>query len=206
MWTLTSEAHTGNTAATPGRPSPSGPGRREALDCACAPAGRRGHPCGAAARVVRVPMTVLGRVWSRGLRHPVAHRTRSGGARLEPFRWRRALFLGLVSSAASLAAPVVETFVSVWLQAGIRSGTRRPAGTSRLADVRSRRACPPREPSSGSSPRRRGTHGACTRARFLAVCLSASCGDLRAVAPPSAVGRWWDAGAAICTRAQEHHA
>ena len=59
---------------------------------------------------------------------------------MESFRWRRALFLGLVSSAASLAAPVVETFVSVWLQAGIRSGTRRPAGTSRLADVRSRRA------------------------------------------------------------------
>ena len=37
---------------------------------------------------------------------------------MEPFRWRRALFLGLVSSAASLAAPVVETFVPVWLQAG----------------------------------------------------------------------------------------
>jgi hypothetical protein len=37
---------------------------------------------------------------------------------MEPFRWRRALFLGLVSSAASLAALVLETFVPVWLQAG----------------------------------------------------------------------------------------
>jgi hypothetical protein len=37
---------------------------------------------------------------------------------MEPFRWRRALFLGLVSSAASLAAPVLETFVPVLLQAG----------------------------------------------------------------------------------------
>jgi hypothetical protein len=37
---------------------------------------------------------------------------------MEPCRWRRALFLGLASSAASLAAPVVETFVPVWLQVG----------------------------------------------------------------------------------------
>src|SRR5215831_16479309 len=39
-------------------------------------------------------------------------------ARMEPFRWRRALFLGLVSYAASLAAPVFDTFVPVLLQAG----------------------------------------------------------------------------------------
>ena len=37
---------------------------------------------------------------------------------MEPFRWRRALFLGLVSSAASLAGLVVDTFVPVLLQAG----------------------------------------------------------------------------------------
>ena len=37
---------------------------------------------------------------------------------MEPFHWRRALFLGLVSSAASLAAPVFDTFVPVLLQAG----------------------------------------------------------------------------------------
>ena len=37
---------------------------------------------------------------------------------MEPFRWRRALFLGLVSSAASLAGLVVDTFVPVVLQAG----------------------------------------------------------------------------------------
>jgi hypothetical protein len=37
---------------------------------------------------------------------------------MEPFRWRRALFLGLVSYAASLAAPVFDTFVPVLLQAG----------------------------------------------------------------------------------------
>src|SRR5499427_4470092 len=42
----------------------------------------------------------------------------SSNARMEPFRWRRALFLGLVSSAASLAAPVFDTFVPVLLQAG----------------------------------------------------------------------------------------
>jgi hypothetical protein len=51
-----------------------------------------------------------------------------------------------------------------------------------------------------------GTHGSCAPARFLAVCLSASCGHLCAVAQPSKVRRWWDAGAAVCTRAQEHHA
>jgi maltose/moltooligosaccharide transporter len=37
---------------------------------------------------------------------------------MEPFRWRRAFFLGLVSSAASLAGLVVDTFVPVVLQAG----------------------------------------------------------------------------------------
>ena len=37
---------------------------------------------------------------------------------MEPFRWRRALFLGLVSSAASLAGLVFDTFVPVLLQAG----------------------------------------------------------------------------------------
>jgi maltose/moltooligosaccharide transporter len=37
---------------------------------------------------------------------------------MEPFRWRRAFFLGLVSSAASLAGLVVDTFVPVLLQAG----------------------------------------------------------------------------------------
>ena len=37
---------------------------------------------------------------------------------MEPFRWRRALFLGLVSYAASLARPVFDTFVPVLLQAG----------------------------------------------------------------------------------------
>jgi len=37
---------------------------------------------------------------------------------MEPFRWRRALFLGLVSYAASLASPVFDTFVPVLLQAG----------------------------------------------------------------------------------------
>ena len=37
---------------------------------------------------------------------------------MEPFRWRRALFLGLVSYAASLAGLVYDTFVPVLLQAG----------------------------------------------------------------------------------------
>ena len=37
---------------------------------------------------------------------------------MESFRWWRALFLGLVSSAASLAGLVVDTFVPVVLQAG----------------------------------------------------------------------------------------
>jgi maltose/moltooligosaccharide transporter len=37
---------------------------------------------------------------------------------MEPFRWRRAFFLGLVSSAASLAGLVFDTFVPVLLQAG----------------------------------------------------------------------------------------
>jgi Na+/melibiose symporter-like transporter len=37
---------------------------------------------------------------------------------MEPFRWRRALFLGLVSSATSLAGLVIDTFVPVLLQAG----------------------------------------------------------------------------------------
>jgi hypothetical protein len=51
-------------------------------------------------------------------RHPMANMTGSGGARMEPFCWSRALFLGLVSYAASLAAPVFDTFVPVLLQAG----------------------------------------------------------------------------------------
>jgi Na+/melibiose symporter-like transporter len=37
---------------------------------------------------------------------------------MEPFRWRRAFFLGLVSYAASVAALVFDTFVPVLLQAG----------------------------------------------------------------------------------------
>jgi hypothetical protein len=37
---------------------------------------------------------------------------------MEPFRWRRAFFLGLVSCAASLAGLVFDTFVPVLLQAG----------------------------------------------------------------------------------------
>ena len=37
---------------------------------------------------------------------------------MEPFRWRCALFLGLVSYAASLAGLVFDTFVPVLLQAG----------------------------------------------------------------------------------------
>jgi maltose/moltooligosaccharide transporter len=37
---------------------------------------------------------------------------------MEPFRWRRALFLGFVSYAASLAGLVFDTFVPVLLQAG----------------------------------------------------------------------------------------
>src|SRR5262249_3797038 len=39
-------------------------------------------------------------------------------APMEPFRWRRAFFLGLVSYAASLAGLVFDTFVPVLLQAG----------------------------------------------------------------------------------------
>ena len=37
---------------------------------------------------------------------------------MEPFRWRRAMFLGLVSYAASLSGLVFDTFVPVILQAG----------------------------------------------------------------------------------------
>jgi hypothetical protein len=44
--------------------------------------------------------------------------TGRGGSRKESFRWRRALFLGVVSYAASLAELVVDTFVPVLLQAG----------------------------------------------------------------------------------------
>src|SRR5215475_2134937 len=54
----------------------------------------------------------------RPLVHPVTSRRRSGQSRMEPFRWRRALFLGLVSYAASLAGLVFDTFVPVLLQAG----------------------------------------------------------------------------------------
>src|SRR5215468_4177008 len=44
--------------------------------------------------------------------------TGSGRSRMEPFRWRRAFFLGLVSYAASLSGLVFDTFVPVLLQAG----------------------------------------------------------------------------------------
>ena len=37
---------------------------------------------------------------------------------MEPFRWRRAVFLGLVSYAAPLSGLVFDTFVPVLLQAG----------------------------------------------------------------------------------------
>jgi maltose/moltooligosaccharide transporter len=37
---------------------------------------------------------------------------------MEPFRWRRAFFLGMVIYAASIMAPVFDTFVPVLLQAG----------------------------------------------------------------------------------------
>src|SRR5215510_2331384 len=42
----------------------------------------------------------------------------SGRSRMEPFRWRRAVFIGLVSYAASLSGLVFDTFVPVLLQAG----------------------------------------------------------------------------------------
>ena len=54
----------------------------------------------------------------RPLVHLVANMTGSGDSRMEPFRWRRALFLGLVAYAASLAGLVFDTFVPVLLQAG----------------------------------------------------------------------------------------
>src|SRR5215510_2410723 len=62
--------------------------------------------------------TVLGRVWSIGIRHSGGSMAGSGGTPMEPFRWRRAFFLGLVSYAASLAGLVFDTFVPVLLQAG----------------------------------------------------------------------------------------
>lgn len=37
---------------------------------------------------------------------------------MSPLRWRYAFFIGLISYAASLAAPIVDTFVPVLLQAG----------------------------------------------------------------------------------------
>ena len=37
---------------------------------------------------------------------------------MPPFRWRYAFFIGLISYAASLAAPIFDTFVPVFLQAG----------------------------------------------------------------------------------------
>src|SRR5262245_53891509 len=67
---------------------------------------------------MRVPHTVSGCVWRPGTRHLGANMTGSGGAHMEPFRWRHALFLGLVSYAASLAGLVFDTFVPVLLQAG----------------------------------------------------------------------------------------
>jgi maltose/moltooligosaccharide transporter len=44
--------------------------------------------------------------------------TGSARARMAPFRWRYAFFLGLVSSAASMVGLVYDTFVPVLLQAG----------------------------------------------------------------------------------------
>src|SRR2546429_6192882 len=41
----------------------------------------------------------------------VANMTGSGGSCMEPFRWRRAFFLGLVSYAASLAGLVFDPIV-----------------------------------------------------------------------------------------------
>ena len=57
---------------------------------------------------------------------------------MESCRWRRALFLGLVSSAASLAAPVLDTFVPVLLQVGLplwhnTTGRQVPLGGFALA-------------------------------------------------------------------------
>jgi hypothetical protein len=57
---------------------------------------------------------------------------------MEPFRWRRAFFLGLVSYAASLAGLVFDTFVPVLLQAGHplwqnTTGLRAPFGGFGLA-------------------------------------------------------------------------
>src|SRR5439155_20705651 len=59
-----------------------------------------------------------GRAWSPRPHALVTSLRRRRGAPMEPFRWRRALFLGLVSYAASLDAPVFDTFVPVLLQAG----------------------------------------------------------------------------------------
>src|SRR3989454_2791092 len=56
--------------------------------------------------------------WSTPTRYPMASMTGSERLHMEPFRWRRALFLGLVSYAASLAGLVYDTFVPVLLQAG----------------------------------------------------------------------------------------
>src|SRR5262245_48090774 len=65
-----------------------------------------------------VPRPSSERVWVTRPRQPVTSRRRSGQSPMEPFRWRRALFLGLVSYAASLAGLVFDTFVPVLLQAG----------------------------------------------------------------------------------------
>ena len=72
---------------------------------------------------------------------------------MEPFRWRRALFLGLVSYAASLAGLVFDTFVPVFLQAG------HPLAAERLLDLAA-----PRGPC-GAAPLSR--HGAAAAVAHL---------------------------------------
>jgi hypothetical protein len=57
---------------------------------------------------------------------------------MEPFRWWRALFLGVVSYAASLAGLVFDTFVPVLLPAGYplwhnSTGLHAPPGGFALA-------------------------------------------------------------------------
>ena len=61
---------------------------------------------------------------------------------MEPFRWRRALFLGLVSYAASLAGLVYDAFVPVLLQAGHPLWRNDTASMRRLAGLGSRRVWP----------------------------------------------------------------
>src|SRR5947199_1753390 len=96
---------------------------------------------------------VLGCVRATGARHLVVNMTGSGGARMGPFRWRRAFFLGLVSYAASLAGLVFDTFVPVFLQAG------HPLAAERLLDLAA-----PRGPC-GAAPLSR--HGAAAAVAHL---------------------------------------